>query len=109
MSFRPGELDQQITIERSTSVSDGMGGNTITWATTFTPWALVRPLSGSEKVDFERVQGEARYLFVVRYPIDIKDEDRILWEGDYYNIRVRKKPKGRDLYMQMEGERGVAQ
>ena len=109
MSFRPGELDQRIVIERFANVSDGMGGNTVTWSTQFTLWALVRPLSGRENTDFERVQGEASYLFVVRYPIDILDADRILWEGDYYNIRVRKQPKGRDLYMQIEAERGVAQ
>lgn len=109
MTFRPGELDQRIIIERPVMASDGMGGNVATWSTHLTLWALVRPISGNENVDFERVQGEARYLFVVRYPIDIKDADRILWEGDYYNIRVRKKPKGRDLYMQINAERGVAQ
>jgi SPP1 family predicted phage head-tail adaptor len=109
MSFRPGELDQRIIIERSASVSDGMGGNTITWSEHLVLWSLVRPLSGNEKVDFERVQGEARYLFVVRYPVDILDDDRISWEGDFYNIRVRKSPKGRDLYMQIDAERGVAQ
>lgn len=109
MAFRPGELDQLITIEEFIKVSDGMGGNETTWQSKGDIFALVRPLSGRENVDFERVQGEARYLFVVRFPADIVDENRILWEGDYYNIRLRKKPKGRELYMQIEAERGVAQ
>jgi SPP1 family predicted phage head-tail adaptor len=109
MPFRPGELDQKISIERSSNVSDGMGGNVTTWAEVFAPWALVRPMSGNEKTDFNQVYGDANYLFVVRYPLAVLDRDRIVWDGDYYNIRFRKKPTGRKKYMQITAERGVAQ
>lgn len=109
MAFRPGELDQYIKIQRESKVSDGYGGSTISWVDYMDLWAHVRPLSGREVTDFNRVNAEARYLFVVRYPSDIQDNDRIEWDGEYFNIRVRKQPKGRDLYMQIEAERGVAQ
>lgn len=109
MAFRPGELDQLITIEEQVNTPDGYGGNTVAWTSKGNIFALVRPLSGREMTEFDRVNAEARYLFVVRYPADIIDSDRIIWEGEEYNIRVRKMPKGRDLYMQIEAERGVAQ
>lgn len=109
MAFRPGELDQLITIEEEVNTPDGFGGNTIAWQSKGDVFAHVRPLSGGELTEYQRVNAEARYLFVVRYPVDILDSDRIVWDSEAYNIRVRKKPKGRDLYMQIEAERGVAQ
>lgn len=107
--FRPGELDQYIEVQKQVNASDGMGGNALTWQTKGNIFAHVRPLSGREITDYDRVNAEARYLFVVRYPADIADSDRIIWEGEAFNIRVRKAPKGRDLYMQIEAERGAAQ
>ena len=109
MTFRPGELDQRILIQRESETPDEYGGSELTWVDHITVWAHVRPLSGREVTDFDRVNAEARYLFVVRYPVDIRDCDRIVWDGENFNIRVRKQPKGRDLYMQIEAERGVAQ
>lgn len=106
--FRPGELDQQITIKEPVEVSDGIGGNTTTYADKGVVFAHVRPLSGREIADFDRVNDEARYMFVVRWPVDIVETDLIDWEGDQFNIRVIKKPKGRDLYCVIEAERGVA-
>lgn len=109
MTFRAGELDQRIKIMRGVDTPDGYGGNTVVFTEVNEIWALVRPLSGREVTDYDRVNAESRYLFVVRYPIDIQDSDRIDWDGEGYNIRFRKKPKGRELYMQIEAERGVAQ
>ena len=109
MAFRPGELDQRITIMRDVETPDGYGGNTTAPTLIHTLWALVRPISGNEITDYDRINAKAKYLFVVRYPIDILDSDRIEWEGTSFNIRLRKEPKGRDLYMQIEAERGVAQ
>lgn len=109
MAYRPGELDQRIKIMRQTETPDGYGGNTIAWVEQFEIWAKVRPLSGSELTDYDRVNAEAKYIFIIRYPINVLDSDRIDWDGEGYNIRVRKKPTGRSLYMQIEAERGVAQ
>lgn len=109
MAFKAGDLDQKISIERYSNVPDGMGGNVTTWAEVLTPWAMVRPVSGNERSGFDQLLAEASYLFVVRYPLAVLDSDRIVWDGDYYNIRLRKKPTGRKLYMQIIAERGVAQ
>lgn len=108
--YRPGELDQFISVERKTSTPDGMGGNgPTTWVKQFDIWAHVRPLTGREVTDFERVNPEALYLMVVRWPVDIEAQDSIVWEGDRYNIEVLKKPKGRDLYCEIQARRGVGQ
>ena len=109
MRFRPGELDQYIEIQSQLNTPDGAGGNSVTWQSKGNIFAHVRPLGGKEITDYERVNAETRYLFVVRYPVDIDPDDRIIWEGIEFNIRALKEPKGRDLYMQIEAERGVGQ
>lgn len=109
MSYRPGELDQRIIIKRSIKTSDGMGGNTVVWSDHLSLWSLAKPMGGNEKTDFDRVNGQAKYLFVVRNGYDIKDSDAIEWQGEFYNIRVRKQRKTRDMYLEIEAERGVSQ
>ena len=111
MTYRPGELDQRIEFQERISTPDGIGGSTFTWSTITNggAWALVRPKGGREVTEFDRVNGEASYLFVVRNRQDVRDSFRILWDGIPYNIRVRKQPKLRALYLEIDGERGVAQ
>lgn len=113
-AFRPGELDQRVTFKRKEKTPDGSGGSSFVWVDAFTPatvWAMVRPASGNESEDFDRLNGRATYLFVVRYPTPgpVEESYAIEWEGELYNIRFPKKPTGRRLYMQIEAERGVAQ
>jgi len=111
MTYRTGELDQRITFQERISVPDGMGGDTVTWAsiTNGDAWAHVRPKNGREVTEFDRVNAEAGYLFVVRNRQDITDSNRIIWEGEPFNIQVRKQPKKRALYLEIDADRGVAQ
>jgi len=55
------------------------------------------------------LQGEAAYMFVFRNGISLLDSDRLDWQGDQYNITLRKQPKSRALYIEVTAERGVAQ
>lgn len=112
MTYRTGELDQRITFQLRQSVPDGMGGNTDTWvdiANTPTVWAHARTKGGREVTQYDRVNAEAGYLFVIRNRSDILESYRILWDGEPFNIVTAKKPKGRALYLEIDAERGVPQ
>lgn len=109
MTYRVGELDQRVTIQRLTLASDGQGGSTESWADVVTVWAHVRPRSGREVVQFDRVNGEHAYLFVIRYRSGIRESDRLVWQGVNYNIRSISDQSGRKLYLELDAERGVAQ
>lgn len=109
MTYRTGELDQRVTVMRLTNTPDGYGGFATTWSKAGEYWAHVRPQSGREQVDFERIQGTANYLFVFRNGVDLRDADRLDWQGEQFNIRFRKQPKTRSMYVEVEAERGVAQ
>lgn len=109
MTYRTGELDQRVKVMRQTSTDDGYGGQIVEFIESGEYWCHVRPLSGRETVEADRLAGEATYLFVFRNGMDVQDSDRLDWYGDQYNIRVRKQPKGRAMYIEIEAERGVAQ
>jgi len=107
--FRPGELDQRVTVQRQTLTQDGIGGDTLAWVDQGAYWCHVRPLSGRESTGFDQLQGESAYMFVFRNGISLLDSDRLDWQGDQYNITLRKQPKSRALYIEVTAERGVAQ
>lgn len=108
MTYRVGELDQRVKILRQQLTPDGMGGNSLSWVDLGEVWAHVRPKGGREVTEFDRVNGQASYLFVVRNGLDIKDSDTLEWDGVPFNISVRKQPKKRALYMEIEADRGKA-
>lgn len=108
--YRPGELDKLINILREVRVDDGLGGETVTTEVVVEDlWAHARPRSAKETEGFDRLNASAVYLFVIRYRDDILPTDRIEWEGVQYNIRGILTRGGRDLYLELEAERGVAQ
>lgn len=110
MPYRPGELDQLIIIQRETQVDDGMGGQTVTLTTLVADlFAKARALSGKESERYDQLSATAMVTFIIRYRDDLQHDDRIVWNGDTYNIRYIAPASGRDLYLSIEAERGVAQ
>lgn len=104
-------LDQRITFQRNTPVSDGMGGQTKAWADlsdTPTVWANAKPVRGMETLEDGGTVAKAQHLFTIRYRDDVSELDRIVWRDESYNIRTVKRTSGRELFLVIEAERGVA-
>jgi head-tail adaptor len=103
-----GKLDQFITIQRKTRVSDMMGGYSESWATWQQVWAGAVAKAGRESID----EGRTNAVFVVVFTIytldGLAETDRILWNGETYNIRGVLRMGGRELHTKVEAERGVA-
>lgn len=107
--FDPGELDQLITIQRESLADDGMGGQTVTLTAIATDlWAKVRPLSGKEFELYDQLNATAMVKFIIRHRSDLLPSDRIAWNGESYNIRYIPPAGGRDMYLMIDAERGVA-
>ena len=106
--YRPGEIDQRVTLRRQTLTSDGPGGQTAAWSDVATFWCHVRPRSGRETVQADRVSGQTTYLFVCRYRSDVREADVLRWQGVDYNVRAILDRSGRKLYLEIDAERGVA-
>lgn len=106
-----GGMDQRITLQRYTEAADGIGGVTRAWANlaaTPTVWAAVKAKAGREGMDEGRVNATYVVLFTIYNRTDLSELDRILWNGEAYNIRNLRREGGRKLRLVIEAERGVA-
>ena len=104
-----GELDQKVAIRRATLIPDGCGGNEKEWNTVATVCAHVRPSSGGETTRFDRVNAEAMYRFVFHNRPVLLESDKLVWNGVDYNIRFIHRRSCRNLYLEVDAQRGVAQ
>ena len=110
MSFRPGELDQRVSLQKEERTPDGQGGFTKTWQEQSEVWAHVRPMRGSERQHADRAQAEAGYLVVIRYQSGINESWRVKWLGMdlVMNITFVQDGGKRSAYLPIECTRGVA-
>lgn len=109
MRWNIGELDERITLQREVRTSDGMGGYSTALIDVATVWAKVIARSGRERAYADRLNAEGAYTFVIRVRSDLLESDRILWDGSQYNIRAIARQGSRDMYLEIDAERGVAQ
>lgn len=100
-------LDQRVVFKRKTRTADGMGGYTTAFVTIATVWALVRPMSGREREQAQRLNAQSNYLIVIRDRSDIDETVVAEWEGANFNLRFAKN-RARARFLELEAERGVA-
>ena len=72
-----GSKEKRIRIEKSVSVSDGQGGNTVTWALRCVVKAHERPLTGAEALRAAQVTAVLSSCWEIWYRSDISVKDRI--------------------------------
>ena len=106
-----GRMDQRISLQRQIEAPDGGGGVVRTWgnvATNACPWANVKAKAGREGLDEGRTNATYVVVFTIYNREDLSEKDRIVWNGETYNIRGILRMGDRKLYLQIEAERGVA-
>ena len=105
--MKAGELSERVVVERATTASDGMGGQTVTWSTAYTLWAKVRPVKGRETEHQGRLAPVETFLIVVRHGPTITAVDRITWNGKELNIRTVQDRDGDRRWLTIEAESGL--
>ena len=106
--YEIGELDQRVMIQAENKTADGIGGNSSEWVDVKEVWAKARSGGGSEKEENDALMASATVTFIIRNRA-ITEQNRIIWNGQNYNIRKINKLGSRKLYLSIESERGVAQ
>lgn len=100
-------LDQRVTFLREVTTPDGMGGSTVTWAEIATVWADVRPMSGREREQSQRLDAQSNYVITIRNRSDVDETSVVEWRGERFNVRfVPRDPRAR--WLKIEAEKGVA-
>ena len=106
-----GKLGQRITLQRQVETPDGGGGLVRIWANVphnACPWADVKAKAGREGLDEGRMNATYVVVFTIYNRTDLSEKDRIVWNGENYNIRGILRMGDRKLYLQIEAERGAA-
>lgn len=109
--IRAVDMNQMIRLQRATAVADGGGGRVVTWADlAATPcvWAHVRAKAGREALAEGRMNASYVVVFTIWNRCDLSEADRIVWQGESYNIRGILRTGGEALQLAIEAERGVA-
>lgn len=86
-----GERRHRVVFQSPTITQDDFGEPDKSWSTLCTSWALVQPLSGSERLKANEVQGEITTRIVTRNRSELSGigpDDRATWSGRTFDIRA---------------------
>jgi hypothetical protein len=111
MAGSSGAKSELLTVERYTAPADGVGARV--WAEVGQLWAQAQWIGGGESERQGTLRALGRYRFTVlsaaAEEIGILAEDRIVWNGERYNIRERPRRLPRLPDTEIIAETGVTQ
>lgn len=110
-AMQSGDLDQRVTFQRRSRVSDGGGGYVETWADYHTCSAKVSALSGRERDMANQTEAPRNYRLWVRRDSKVAaltEADIVVWRGKTMQVRFIADQGPRHLYMQIDCEAGVS-
>ena len=100
--MRAGILRHVVDIEDAANTNDGMGGVTQVWSDLHTGLrAAIWPLSGSERLESDKLELAVTHRIRVRYREGIKADMRVSFDGRYFNIKSVIVPDERRVMVEM--------
>ena len=97
-----------VSIEQETTVTDSLGGQSVTWSEAFRWYCDVEAVRGREQEGrLGRLATVETYLLTGRYDPRITTLHRVNWNGKLLNIRAAQDRKGRRQETIVEAEAGV--
>jgi head-tail adaptor len=107
-----GAKTELIVVERYVDSPDGAGGAVRTWNQVGLIWADPRWIGGSESDRQGALRAAAKYRFTVlsaaAEALALGTEDRLVWNGERFNIRERPRRLPRAVDTEIIAETGVA-
>lgn len=106
-----GALDQLVTLQARSVTPDGIGGTLVTWADLAenpSVWAKVAVKRGTENMEDGRRNARQTATFEIYNRADLSELNRIIWNGEAWNILNVMRSSGRRMTIVIEAERGTA-
>jgi head-tail adaptor len=94
-----GDLIHYVDYQTPTETADSYGQLTTTWATSWSDYALVKPLRGYEAQAARQTRADASHLVDIRGPVSVSVLGRFLWtdsNGTSRTLNVAEVPKDLD-------------
>jgi SPP1 family predicted phage head-tail adaptor len=92
-------LRMRLTLEAPSRAGDGGGGAATSWATVSEVWGAVRPTSGAEGFELDRIAGTVTHEIVLRYRPDVTPEMRLRSGTRIFDIRSVFDPDARRRWL----------
>jgi SPP1 family predicted phage head-tail adaptor len=90
-----------IEIQRFTSVPNGIGGYIETWATYLADYdGIIDQLSGNEILSADKISPNSTHI-LIGVVADIKEDDRVLYNGKIYNVKNVDNPMNMDRHLEI--------
>lgn len=103
--------DQIITLQVPETFADGIGGVLKSWVDVGRAarvWAAVTIPRGKEMMEDGRLNARQTATFEIIYRADLSELNRIIWQGEAWDIRNIQRLGGRRMTLVIDAERGVA-
>lgn len=103
-----GELDTRATFQTLSAALDGFGQPTNVWTDTFTVWANVSDIRGSELIKSMALASEATTKITIRYRAGINPAMRVIVRNVIFNIKAPPiDSTGRRAVLELLCQRGL--
>lgn len=106
-----GAMDQQVRIQARVETADGIGGLALAWqdvAVNANVWAKVTMRRAGEAMQDGRMNATQTVTFEIHNRSDVSEVNRLLWNGEAWNIRGVQRSGNRRLTILIDAERGAA-
>jgi SPP1 family predicted phage head-tail adaptor len=90
-----------LTSQRYTETSNGMGGSTQTWTEHLSFEGVIDFMSGNEQKQAEQIGVVANHILLVFEIIDIKENDRIYYNEKMYDVKFVDNPMNMDQHLEI--------
>jgi len=106
-----GKLRHKVSVQRLNRIDAGGGSYNVEWETFASPYAWIKPLSGTESLFGMQLEDTITHDIIIRYKASrtITPENRIKFGSRLFNIRSVINVEERNRWLQIRAEEGVAQ
>ncbi len=94
-------MTRQVVLFRATRVSDGQGGYTTTFASTYDFWGDLRPDNQQRGLEESELQFDQRNRLYVRFTDNIFDKDELQIDGVRYKIHSIKDVENQKRFLEI--------
>ena len=102
------DFTQTYTFQSLNKAPDGQGGFTSGWSTFATVTGFVKIDSGREGELDDHIKSEYSRKFSFEFVAGLQNNMRILYNGDYYNIRSLNSVQDSTIWTDVMGDKDIA-
>lgn len=97
-----GKMDRRVTIEKSTVTRNSKNEAVHSWSTLVQVWAMKIEQSAKESWKSGTEQTQRKIIFIIRWRSDVSANNRVVFEGDVYDIIQEPREIGRKKGLELE-------